>query len=535
MAETFRVLIADKLADEGLALLRADERFQIDIKTGQSEAALAELVGRYDALIVRSGAKITAAILQNPGKLRVISRAGVGVDNIDLPAATRAGVLVINTPDANTLSTAEHAFAMMLALARRIVPAHQHLASGGWERGRFNGLQLAGKTLGIVGFGRIGRAVAARALAFEMSVIAFDPLMAEPTALGGRVRIVRDLRDVLRQSDFVTLHAALTPQTRALIDAAALAVMKPTATLVNCARGELVDEAALAEALKSSRLAGAAIDVFSAEPPLGNPLVGLPNVIHTPHLGASTNEAQLAVTIDAVNSVIEVLRDGVVRNAVNVVDLPHDLTPTDLAHVDLAERIGRLLAAFCEQGVQRVRVVVAGESLARLGTWLGRHVLLRLLHDYLAGPVSVVNILEVAAQRSIRFDTTAIPEGPASVRVEVESGGVTHSAGGVLIAAGEPRLRSLNGHALDMTPRGHMVVVQNDDRPGAIGLVATQFGDAEVNIADLAVSRQERDAMMLFKIDGALPRDVLERLRTHRPPIRAVYDVELPDWPAGQG
>lgn len=531
----YRVLIADKLADEGLALLRADDRFHVDVKTGQSELALAEMVGRYDALIVRSGAKITADVLQNPGKLRVISRAGVGVDNIDLPAATRAGVLVINTPDANTLSTAEHAFAMMLALARRIVAAHEHVAAGGWERGKFNGLQLAGKTLGVVGFGRIGRAVAARALAFEMSVIAFDPLMAEPTALGGRVRILRDLRDVLHQSDFLTLHAALTPQTRALIDAAALTAMKPSAVLINCARGELVDEAALAEALRSSRLGGAAIDVFSAEPPVGNPLVGLPNVIHTPHLGASTSEAQLAVTIDAVKSVIEVLRDGVVRNAVNVVDLPHDLTPTDIAHVDLAERIGGLLAASCERGVQRVRVVVQGESLARLGTWVGRHVLLRLLHDYLAGPVSVVNILDAAAQRSIRFDTTARPEGPATVIVEVESGGATHSASGVLIADREPRLRSLNGHALDMTPSGHMVVVQNDDRPGAIGLVATQFGAAGVNIADLAVSRRAQDALMLFKIDVGLPRDVLDTLRAQRPPIRSVYAIELPDWPASHG
>lgn len=526
------VLVADSLAEEGLALLHQAAGFEVTCRTGLSEAALAELVREFDALIVRSGAKVTAPVLASPGKLRVVSRAGVGVDNVDLDAATRAGVIVINTPDANTISTAEHTLALMMALARRVPAAHDSLGRGAWERNAFKGIQLAGKTLGIIGFGRIGRAVAARALGFEMKVIAHDPLSAGESALGGRVRLVADRSELLRQSDVVTLHAALTPQSRHVIDASALALMKPAALLINCARGELVDEAALAEALRAGRLAGAAVDVYSHEPPTDNPLVGLPNVVHTPHLGASTVEAQKAVSIEAVQSVIDFLRDGVIRNAVNVIDLPPQMTRRDQAYVDLADRVGRLLAPLCRAGVRGLRVVARGEAPGRVVSWLARHLLLRLIGERLAGPVSVVNVLELAAGRSIAVEATAAAGQTEALEARVEASDGAHVIEAAL-SGEEPRIRVFDGHALDLRPEGVMVVVFNDDRPGAIGLVASALGDAGVNIADLAVSRSAQGAMMLLRVDAEIPSAVVEALRGHRPPIRGVYVADLPRCPAG--
>lgn len=527
------VLIADSLAAEGVAIFRQHPGFEVTTRVGLPEAELAALVGEFDALIVRSGAQITARVLNSPGRLRVISRAGVGVDNIDLEAATRAGVIVINTPDANTLSTAEHTLALMLSLARQVPGAHQSLAAGGWDRGRFKGVQLAGKTLGVVGFGRIGRAVAARALGFDMNVIAHDPLVAAGTALGGRVRLLADRSELLRQADVVTLHAALTPQSRHLVDAAALAIMKPHALLVNCARGELVDELALADALRAGRLAGAALDVYSVEPPAGNPLIGLPGVVHTPHLGASTVEAQTAVSIEAVQSVIDFLREGVIRNAVNVVDLPAQMSRRDLAWVDLADRVGRLLAPLSHDGVRGVRVTARGDAPGRMALWAARHLMVRLIGGQLAGPVSVVNVLEQAARRSIAVEASAAPGDAESLEARVETAAGMHVVEGAL-SGDEPRIRHFDGHALDLRPEGTMVVVFNDDRPGVIGLVATALGDAQVNIADLAVSRTASGAMMLFRVDAPLPSSVVESLLRRSPPLRRVYVADLPRW-AGSG
>lgn len=533
MVPAFRVLIADPLADEGLAVLRADPAFEPVLKTGLSEDDLAELVPQFDAVVVRSGARITERVLSSQGRLKIVSRAGVGVDNIDLAAATRAGVLVINTPDANTLSTAEHTLALILSAARRVPAAHQHVARGGWERARFHGVQLSGKTLAILGFGRIGRAVASRALALEMNVVAFDPLVGERNPLGGRVRMAADKLDALRNADFVTLHAALTDQTRQMIDAPALAAMKKTAILVNCARGELVDESALAAALRDGRLAAAALDVFAKEPPIDNPLVGLSNVIHTPHLGASTTEAQLAVSIDAVRGVMDFLKEGRIRGAVNVVGLPHDLSPRELAFVDLADRIGRLLTPFCRAGVRSVRVTARGASLRRLALWLGEHVLLRVIGAHLAEPVSVVNVLEISRQRGIEFEAGAdAAAGRESLRAAVDTTLGAHSIEGALTEHGRPRVRDFDGYALDMSPEGHMVLLRNDDRPGVIGLAATALGDAGVNIADMAVSRRGADALMVFRIDAPMPPEVVRSLRTRTPPIRAVDVVELPELPA---
>lgn len=320
------ILVADKIAERGLERLRATPGVTFDVRHGLSPSELASVIGDYDGMLIRSAVKVTREALANPGKLVAIARAGVGVDNVDLEAATAAGVLVLNTPDANTISTAEHTFAMMLALHRRIPDAHQHVIGGEWNRAAFQGFQLAGKTLGIVGFGRIGRAVAQRALAFEMNVLAYDPFVGPGTALDpavtAGVHVVKDLSELLAQADCVTLHASLSEDTRHMIGAEQLSSMKAGAKLVNCARGALVDEAALVEALNNGHIGGAALDVFEREPPKDSPLLTAKNVVLTPHLAASTAEAQARVSVDAVDALLAYLLHSEIRSAVNV--MGHD-------------------------------------------------------------------------------------------------------------------------------------------------------------------------------------------------------------------
>src|SRR5438552_15621260 len=354
-----RILVADKLAEEGLEFLK-QTGIEFDTKVGLKEDELAAAVGAYDALIVRSGAKVTAKVLTNPGKLKAIARAGVGVDNIDLDAATAKGILVLNTAEASTLSTAEHALALMMSLARKIPAAHAHLRSGSLEwkkRSIFQGTQLAGKTLGVVGMGRIGRTVASRAIAMEMNVLGYDPYFSAQTALDGKVRMVRDFDEFLGQLDVITFHVPGGEQTRHLLSRERLfgAKVKPNLLVVNDARGEVVDEFALADALKEKKIAGAAIDVYQTEPPQkDHPLFGLENAVLTPHLGASTDEAQTAVSVDAAKAIVAYLSSGEIRGAVNAGGIKLDLPPDEAPFLKLASRIGALLAALCEGGYEPI-------------------------------------------------------------------------------------------------------------------------------------------------------------------------------------
>src|SRR5690348_11860188 len=353
-----RILVADKLAKEGLDFLNASG-MQFDEKIGLKEDELATTAGAYDAMIVRSGAKVTAKVLEKPGNLKVIARAGVGVDNIDLPAATAKGILVLNTAEASTLSTAEHALALMMSLARKIPQAHQNLRSGQLEwkkRSQFQGTQLAGKTLGVVGLGRIGRTVATRALAMEMNVVGFDPYFTSPTALDGKVRLLRDFDEFLSQIDVITFHVPGGEGTRHLLNRERLfGKCRPNLLVVNDARGEVVDEMALADALKEKKVAGAGLDVYQQEPPAkDHPLFKLENTVLTPHLGASTDEAQTAVSVQACEAIIAYLKNGEIRGAVNAGGIKLDLPSDEAPFAKLATRIGALLAGMTDQGYKTI-------------------------------------------------------------------------------------------------------------------------------------------------------------------------------------
>jgi len=525
-----KVLVADKLAEEGLARLGEAQGVEFDVKVGLNEDDLAATVGGYDGLIIRSGVKVTRKVLASPGRLRAIARAGVGVDNVDLDAATRKGILVMNTPDANPIATAEQTMALMLALARQLPAAHQHVKSGQWKRAQFMGTQLCDKTLGVVGLGRIGRTVAARALGFNMKVLAYDPFYKGETALDGRVKLVAKIEDLVAVSDYLTIHAVMSDQTRGLINQAVLAKAKKGIRIINCARGEIVDEAALAAAIAEGRVAGAAVDVYSAEPPTGNPLIGLEQVICTPHLGASTKEAQLAVSVEAVDLMLDYLLNGHIHAAVNVTGLQSQMGPRDLVYVDLARRMGTILASLCTSGVGDVEVTVNGASLESLAGTLGRYLLTELLRPHLGTEINLINAEAIASDRGIKVRVTSARKGEDftdSVVLSVQSGTQTHSIEGTVFGDNLPRVLAIDGYRMDMVPEGPMIIIRNDDQPGVIGLVGTLMGNQKVNIADMTVSRQKQTALIVLKIDAPPPQAVLDELLARRPPIQSVQTVSL--------
>src|SRR5688500_1518730 len=539
-----RILVADKLAAEGLDYLRQsgiDFDEKLDLK---DEAKFAAAIPGYDALVVRSGVKVTPKVIAAADKLRAVARAGVGVDNIDLPAATAKGILVLNTAEASTLSTAEHALALMLSLARKIPTANQSLKSGvlDWKkRSIYQGTQLAGKTLGVVGLGRIGRTVASRAIAMEMNVLGFDPYFPAESALDGKVKLVRDFDEFLRQLDVITFHVPGGSDTKHLLNRERLFnVAKPNLLVVNDARGEVVDEYALADALKEKKIGGAALDVFEKEPPAkDHPLMGLENAVLTPHLGASTDEAQTAVSVEACKAIVAYLKSGEIRGAVNAGGIKLDLPPDEAPFAKLAARIGTLLAGYCECGYKTITLRASGPRAPKhINTFL-RLAAVELLKPHLGeGAVNVINVEHLAAARGIELVAIHEAAPPAGLVGDVlgiraeGTDGESHRILGTVYADGLPRVLRVDGYQMDMIPEGNMVLIQNRDQPGVIGTVGTTFGDAGVNIADMVISREiDKDgtatALMVIKTDSTPPAALLEKLKA-RPGILRVKALALP-------
>jgi D-3-phosphoglycerate dehydrogenase len=540
-----RILVADKLAEEGLEFLK-QSKAAFDVKVGLKEDELAAAVGEYDALIVRSGAKVTARVLEKPGKLKAIARAGVGVDNIDLEAATSRGILVLNTAEASTLSTAEHALALLLSLARKIPQANASLRSGQLEwkkRSVYQGTQLAGKTLGVVGLGRIGRTVATRALAMEMNVVACDPYFTGPTALDGKVKLVGDFDEFLSQIDVITFHVPGGAQTKHLLNRDRLmSKCRPNLLVINDSRGEVVDEIALADAIKEKKIAGAAIDVYATEPPAkDHPLFGLENVVLTPHLGASTDEAQTAVSVEACKAIVAYLNTGEIRGAVNAGGLKLDLPADEKPFVELARRIGALLAALCDGGYRTITLRASGTRAPKHMNTLLRLATVELLRPHLDTGVNVINVEHLARARGIELVTIHEPSPPAGLVGDIVGvradgpEGQSHRVLGTVYADGLPRVLRVDGYSMDMIPEGNMVLIVNQDQPGVIGVVGSSFGDAQVNIADMVISREfeaggKATALMVIKTDSEPTASLLERLKA-RPNILKVKSLVLPARP----
>jgi D-3-phosphoglycerate dehydrogenase len=540
-----KILVADKLAEEGLEYLR-QQGASFDVKAGISDEELAAIIGNYDAMIVRSAPKKAAIskALQNPGKLKAIARAGVGVDNIDLEAATAKGILVMNTAEASTLSTAEHALALLYSLARKIPQANVGLRTGAldWKkRSVYQGTQLAGKTLGVVGLGRIGRTVATRAIAMDMTVLGFDPFISAPTMLDGKVRMVKDFDEFLGQIDVITFHVPGGEQTRHLLNRDRLFnKCKPNLLVVNDARGEVVDEIALAEALKEKKIAGAAIDVYATEPPAkDHPLFGLENALVTPHLGASTDEAQTAVSVDACKAIVAYLKSGEIRGAVNAGGIKLDLPPDEAPFAKLAQRIGALLSGYAEGGYKTITLRVSGAKAPKHMSTLLRLATVELLKPHLGeGSVNVINVEHLARSRGIELVQIHEPNPPSGLVGDIVgiradgANGESHRILGTVYADGLPRILRVDDFTMDMVPEGRMVIIENKDQPGVIGVVGTSFGDAQVNIADMVISRVihpdgTTTALMVLKTDSEPPESLVNRLRA-RPNILRVKSVKLP-------
>jgi D-3-phosphoglycerate dehydrogenase len=517
-----RVLIADKLAPEGMAVLHDAARsgqLVVDERTGLPPEELRHVIPEYDALIIRSSTTVTQEIVDAAVRLRVVGRAGIGVDNIDVGAATRRGIAVMNTPGGNNVTTAEHAISMLLALARAIPQATASMKAGRWEKSKFTGSEVCGKVLGVVGMGNIGRLVAERAQGLKMKVIAFDPFITEENAQRLGVDLVT-LDALLQRADFVSLHTPLLPETRHLIDAAALAKMKPGARLINCARGGIVDEAALVTALREKRLAGAALDVFEQEPPpTDHPLLGLDSVICTPHLGAATAEAQVAVSVAIAEQIVDFLVNNVTRNAVNMPSLSAEQLEVLRPYLDLAERLGSLQAQLLEQAPTEVTVAYAGDVAALDVQPITVAVLKGLLGRLLeTSVVNYVNARELARERGVKVveSRTTSPKGfTNSIGVRVRTAQRSSEVAGAVFGRDVIRLVRINGFYLEAVPEGFILMLNNRDVPGVVGAVGMLLGEAKINIAGLQLGREQVGgmALSLVHVDERIPAPVLERLR----------------------
>jgi D-3-phosphoglycerate dehydrogenase len=522
-----KVIVADKISERGVDLLKQSGLHTVLTTKESIGAELADA----DALIVRSATRVTKELLDKAPKLRAVGRAGVGVDNIDLPEATKRGVLVMSTPGGNAVSVAEHTFALMLALARQVPKVDAGLREGRWEKSS-SGTELRGKTLGLIGLGRIGGEVARRAEAFDMNVIAYDPYISESAAKELQVELV-NLDRLLSESDFISLHTALSPATTNMINAKSIQKMKKSARIVNAARGELIDEAALAEALKSGRLAGAALDVFMEEPPKNSPLIGLPNVVGTPHIAGSTAEAQEEVGTQVAVQIRDYLTDGIIRNAVNLPALSADQYRRVRPYLELAERLGSLVSQAAASRPERIRIRYAGE-VAEVGTHLLRSaVLAGVLNAVLDEKVNVVNAPAMAAARGLTVEEETrkrehgFPNTLEVGAISKKAGDAGFTAEGTVLFDGSPRVLAIDGISLESQLEGTILFLRNNDEPGVIGNVGSTLGRLGVNIATFALGRREAargaDAVSLVRLDGEVQDSILAEIRQ----IPAITEAQI--------
>lgn len=520
-----RILVSDKLGNAGIELLEAADDVEFDVRTGLSEVELIDAIGEYDGLIIRSGTTVTEAVLEAAAKLKVVGRAGVGIDNVDVRAATRHGIIVLNTPSANTIATAEHAMALMLAAARNLALAHAAMTDGRWERSNYTGTELYGKTLAVLGFGRIGQRVTERAQAFGMKVVAYDPFVPESVARDANVELL-DLDDVLAAGDYFTLHMSMTDETRGIINEANIAKMKPTAIIVNAARGGLVDEAAIAAALDDDTLGAFATDVYSSEPPPPeNPLVGHPRVTHTPHLGASTTEAQRDVALQVVSQVMSAVRGDEVADSINVAGSGGDAGELITPFVSLAEKIGKLQMAMADGPIASVEVEVLSPNAESLIRPVAAGLLKGLLESVVAGRVNFVNAPVLAEERGIKISRSVSVGGgdyqnmlSCRVRWASKDEGEADQErviSGAIFGQTHPRIVKISSYAFEADPNGTVLLMLNDDVPGVIGEVGSVLGDFGVNIAEWRLGRdgERQEALSFINLDSDPKDEVLEALR----------------------
>lgn len=512
-----KVLVADPISERGIAELAEGGLLDVTVKTGLKEDQLLEIIGDYSALVVRSQTKATARLLAAAPKLRVIGRAGVGVDNVDVEAATKQGIIVMNTPGGNTISTAEHAFSLMMSLARNIPQAHGTVKAGKWDRKSFEGVELYQKTLGILGMGRIGTEFARRAMAFGMTVLAYDPYLSASRARALGVELVENLDDILPRADFITMHMPSTPETHHMLDARRLALAKRGIRIVNCARGGLVDEAALFEALKCGQVGGAALDVYEVEPPPTEfPLRDLPNVVFTPHLGASTAEAQENVGIEIAQAIKAALLEGEIRNAVNMPSIDAKTLAAIGGFIELGDKLGRMLSQIAPKRSETLTIAYSGKVTEVNTTAITRAILTGFLKAAGGTDVNNVNAPAFAETLGLKVQETRVNvTGDFSELIEVtaETGGETFSVAGTFFG-NTPRIVKINTHYVEAKPNGVLLLIGNRDRPGMVGQFGSILAQHQVNIAGMSLSRNQEggEALVVLNLDTLPNQEVLDAL-----------------------
>jgi len=514
----FKILVSDKLEKEGLDILTADKDFQVDCKFGIPAAELKSIIKDYDALIVRSGTQVTADILESADKLKVIGRAGVGLDNVDLVAATKKGVVAMNTPAGNTTSTAEHTMSMIMALSRNIPQAVASLRAGKWERAKFNGVELYGKTLAIIGLGRIGTTVAKMAQAFGMVTIGYDPFLSAEIAAKNGIKLV-ELDEIYKTADYITVHIPKTDETTNMISDKQIALMKKTVRLINCARGGIIDEKALIKALEEKRIAGVAMDVYDVEPPdYSSALFKLENCVTTPHLGASTSEAQLNVAIEIAHAVKDALSGRGIRNAANFPSLSAESYKVIEPYLDLGERIGKFAGQLLQGRIKEVKITYSGAIAKEKVAAVTMAVAKGLLAPVLGETVNTINAMNMMKERGINVQeiiSTQEGEYVNAIALDISTDKEQFSILGTLSSNKQPRIVKINNVYVEAVPVGHMLFINNNDKPGIIGAIGTILSQANINIAGITLGRENQEgvAVSVVNVDSEIPENVIAQLK----------------------
>ncbi len=510
----FRVMVTDKLSEKGVKVFQAEPDFKVDVVATLTPEELKKVIGEYDALVIRSATNVTPDILELAHKLKIVGRAGVGLDNVDIPAATRKGVIVMNTPDGNTISAAEHTCALILAMARNIPAAHASLKDKKWERNKFMGVELLGKTLGLIGMGRIGFEVGRRMQVFGMRILGYDPYCTPARAAEIGAELC-SIDRIIAEADFITVHVPKTKETTNMLGTAQFAKMKKGARLINVARGGIFNEVELADALKSGLVAGAALDVFSEEPPTGNPLLDAPNTVLTPHLGASTEEAQVNVAEVVARQIVDALKGRTVANAVNLPAISLDAWKQIQPYYRMAGDLGRFASQFFGSGVKSVEISYGGEVAKNKPQALSRVLLKELLKPAFDQAVNEVNALALAKERGMTIDEKTVDASDFTTHLglKVETADGAHSLEAALSGTAT-FIVNIDGYKVSIPTEGALILFFNKDLPGMIGKAATALGEAGVNISSLVNGRKEKggEALTVINVDGNVGEDVVKKL-----------------------
>jgi len=512
-----RVLVSDKMASAAIEIFRQTPGIEVDVKTGLTPAELEEIIKDYDALAIRSATKVTPAVIERAAKLSVVARAGVGLDNVDIAAASKKGIVVMNTPDGNTITTGEHTIAMMLSLARQIPQATASMKAGKWEKNKFMGHEFCNKTLGIIGTGRVGSIVASRAQGLKMNVMAYDPFIS-PEAAEKLGITLATLDEIFAKADFITVHTPLTKETEGVVNAAAFAKMKKGVFIINCARGGIVNEKDLLDALVSGKVAGAALDVFVEEPTKNMELIAHENVICTPHLGASTDEAQVNVAIAVAEQIVAYLTRGEIINAINFPSISSEMLHVMQPYLSLAEKLGCFMSQLATGAIKEVTVEYYGEVLNYNLAPVTISLLKGLLTPILNETVNYINAPVVAKERGIKVveaRSSEVKDYSNMINLTIKTSQEESSAAASLFGRADHRIVRINKFTMEVIPEGHMLVLYNYDKPGVIGNIGHTLGDNNVNIARLHLGREHVDqqALVVLSTDSAVPEEALQKLR----------------------